>query len=116
MPAEGPIPSQASKPEGTVRLDQIVSAAGAGAKVLTTASSAAVLFGAVYLADCRVSAKGAEAVDRCYFTAMPLMGLGVGARGAFSLGFNTYNPALRKEEEHGAGRDEHGRFVKRDRG
>ena len=101
-----------------MKLDQVLGTAGAGAKVLTTASSLALVLGVVYLADCRFSSKtqGREAVDSCYFTAMPLMGLGAAGRGAFSLGYNTYNPALRKEEEHGSGRDEHGRFVKRDRG
>jgi hypothetical protein len=38
-------------------------------------------------------------VDRCYFTALPLMGVGIAGRGGFSAGYNTYNPALRKEDE-----------------
>ena len=61
--------------------------------------SAAMLAGLIYLVDCRVNAKGAEGIDRCYFTALPMMGIGIAGRGGFSAGYNTYNPALRKEEE-----------------
>jgi hypothetical protein len=40
-----------------------------------------------------------DQVDRCYFTALPLMGVGIAGRGGFSAGYNTYNPALRKEDD-----------------
>jgi len=100
-----------------VNLKPVWGVLGAGAKIASGASTAALVLGALYLADCRISARGMDQVDRCYFTAMPLMGIGVAGRGGFSLGYNTYNPALRKEDhEEGRGRDEHGRFVRRERG
>lgn len=81
-----------------MKLESIVAVLG-GTKVIATASSAAMLAGLIYLVDCRVNAKGAEGIDRCYFTALPMMGIGIAGRGGFSAGYNTYNPALRKEEE-----------------
>lgn len=100
-----------------MNFNTLLAALGGGAKIATTASSAAILLGAVYLVDCRITAKGMDAVDRCYFTALPLMGVGVAGRGGFNVGYNTYNPNLRKEEKEGrSDRDEHGRFVKKDRG
>lgn len=99
-----------------MNLNTLFAALGGGAKIITTASSAAIILGAVYLVDCRISTKTAEEIESCYFTAMPIMGIGITGRGAFAMGYNTYNPALRKEEELGErGRDEHGRFVKRNR-
>jgi hypothetical protein len=87
---------------------------GGGAKLLGTASGLAVLVGAVYLVDCRVSARGLDAIDRCYLSALPMMGLGAGTAGGFMAGFNTYNPALRPEDHPaGSDRDESGRFRKR---
>lgn len=114
-----------------MNLNTVLAALGGGAKVVTTASSAAILLGAIYLVDCRMSAKSTEAIDRCYFTAMPIMGIGVAGRGAFQVGYNTLNPSLHREEtvdrekkedrdkKEGGGRkddrDDHGRFVKKDR-
>jgi len=80
-------------------LQSVISLIGGGAQLLTTASSAAVLVGAIYLIDCRTSAKSSDAVDRCYFTALPMMGVGIAGRGGFAMGYNTLNPNLRKEEE-----------------
>ena len=77
----------------------IVSAIGGGAHLVSGAASAAVIVGSIYLVDCRISARGADQIDRCYFTALPLMGVGIAGRGGFSAGYNTYNPALRKEDE-----------------
>ena len=77
----------------------IVSAIGGGAQIVSGAASAAIIVGSIYLVDCRISARGADQVDRCYFTALPLMGVGIAGRGGFTAGFNTYNPALRKEDE-----------------
>jgi hypothetical protein len=101
-----------------MKLTTALAAMGGAGKLLTVASNLAIILGVVYLADCRFSSKtqSREAVDSCYFTAMPLMGLGVTGRGAYALGYNTYNPALRKEDEPATGRDEHGRFTKRERG
>lgn len=88
---------------------------GGGARLVSTASSLAVLVGAVYLVDCRLSARsgGLDAIDRCYLSALPMMGLGAGTAGGFMAGFNTFNPALRREDQPGGDRDEHGRFRKR---
>lgn len=96
-----------------MKLSGLLAAAfGGGAKIVGTASSLTVLVGAIYLIDCRVSAKGMDAIDRCYLSALPMMGLGVGVGGGFLAGYQTYNPALRPEEQ-GLERDEHGRFRKR---
>jgi hypothetical protein len=86
---------------------------GGGAKIIGTASSLTVLVGAIYLVDCRLSAKGLDAIDRCYLSALPMMGLGVGVGGGFIAGYQTYNPALRPEDQPGTERDEHGRFKRR---
>lgn len=96
-----------------MKLSGLLAAAfGGGAKIVGTASSLTVLVGAIYLVDCRVSAKGIDAIDRCYLSALPMMGLGVGVGGGFMAGYQTFNPALRPEDQ-GLERDEHGRFRKR---
>lgn len=83
-----------------MKVNQVLAAAlGGGAQILTTASSVAVIIGTIYLIDCRTSASGTEAIDRCYFTALPMMGVGIAGRGGFAIGYNTLNPALRKEDE-----------------
>jgi hypothetical protein len=82
-----------------MKLTDILGLIGGGAQILTTASTAAVIVGAIYLVDCRVAAKTSEAIDRCYFTALPMMGVGIAGRGGFSLGYNTFNPSLKREEE-----------------
>lgn len=91
----------------------LTTVASSSASLLQSASALAVLIGGIYLVDCRVSAKGSDAVDRCYFTALPLMGVGVAGRGGFSVGYNTLNPSLRQpeEEEH---RGERVRFGRKD--
>lgn len=86
-----------------MKLSAIVGAIGDGAQLLTTASSVAVIVGAAYLVDCRFAAKNSEAIDRCYFTALPMMGVGIAGRGGFAVGYNTLNPSLRKEEEQPRG-------------
>lgn len=96
-----------------MKLSGLLAAAfGGGAKIVGTASSLTVLVGAIYLVDCRLTARGMDAVDRCYLSALPMMGLGVGVGGGFMAGYQTYNPALRPEDQ-GLERDEHGRFRKR---
>ena len=82
-----------------MKLPALISAIGGGAQLVTGAASAAIIVGSIYLVDCRISARGADAIDRCYFTALPLMGVGIAGRGGFSAGYNTYNPTLRKEDE-----------------
>lgn len=74
----------------------IISALGATFK---TASNVALLAGTLYLIDCRMSDRSQEALDRCWMTALPIAGLGVAGRGGYALGYNTLNPALRKEDE-----------------
>jgi hypothetical protein len=86
-----------------MKLPAIISAIGGGAQLVTGAASAAIIVGTIYLIDCRISARGMDQVDRCYFTALPLMGVGIAGRGGFSAGYNTYNPALRKEDEEAKG-------------
>jgi hypothetical protein len=71
--------------------------AGAG-RALNTASSLAVMMGAVYLVDCRISVKQQSEIERCYFTAFPIMGIGAAGKGGFSIGYQTYNPSLRRED------------------
>ena len=86
-----------------MKLTTVLSAIGGGAQVVTGAASAAIIVGSIYLVDCRISARGADQVDRCYFTALPLMGVGIAGRGGFSVGYNTLNPALRKEDDKAGG-------------
>jgi hypothetical protein len=86
-----------------MKITTVLSAIGGGAQAISGACSAAIIVGGIYLIDCRISARGADQVDRCYFTALPLMGVGIAGRGGFSVGYNTLNPALRKEEEPKAG-------------
>lgn len=88
---------------------------GGGAKLVATASGLSVLVGAIYLADCRFTSrgKGPDAIDRCYLSALPMMGLGAGVGGGFAAGYRTYNPALRRPDDDGIERDDHGRFKKR---
>lgn len=96
-------------------LPSLLSVIGGGASVVKSASNVALIVGAIYLADCRINSKAQESVDRCYFTALPLMGIGVAGRGGFEVGFNTLNPALRRPEDEapaeGAKRDGKGRFT-----
>jgi len=88
-------------------------ALGSGAKLLGTASSLAIVMGGIYLVDCRMHSTGADSIDRCYLSALPMMGLGAGTAGGFMAGYRTYNPALRPDDgPTGADRDERGRFKK----
>lgn len=97
-----------------MKLDAILSALGVGAKVLNTASTLAIIVGAIYLVDCRTHATSNDSIDRCYLSALPMMGIGVAGRGGFSVGFNTYNPALRPEDTPPyTERQERGRFQRK---
>lgn len=88
-------------------------ALGSSAKLLGTASSLAIVVGAIYLVDCRFHSKPEDGIDRCYLSALPMMGIGAGAAGGFMAGYRTYNPALRPDDgPTGADRDERGRFRK----
>lgn len=81
---------------------------GTVATLIKSASTTAVVAGSLYLLDCRLSDRRPEAVDRCWMTALPIMGLGVAARGSYAVGFSTYNPSLRKPTRStSAGGDDH---------
>lgn len=73
-------------------------AASAFAAAFKTASSIALLAGIAYLVDCRLSNRGPDSMDRCWMTALPIAGIGAAGRGGFTLGYGTYNPALRPQE------------------
>jgi hypothetical protein len=68
-----------------------------GASLLT------LVMGAVYIVDCRYSAKSWDQSQACYLTGLPIMGVGGAAGGAFRVGFATYNPALREPIKGGRG-------------
>jgi hypothetical protein len=78
-----------------MKLTAILGTLAPAAAVIKAASTTAVVAGALYLVDCRLSDRRPEAVDRCWMTALPIMGLGATARGSFAVGYETYNPALR---------------------
>ena len=96
-----------------MKLTTILGAIGSGAGIFKAASNVALLAGALYLADCRLSNRGPEGMDRCWMTALPIAGIGAAGRGGFAAGYNTYNPALRPEDHANAERDESGRFKRR---
>lgn len=96
-----------------MKIASILGTIGAAATVFKTASSLAVVAGSLYLLDCRISNRGADSMDRCWMTALPIMGIGAAGRGGFTLGYGTFNPALRPEDQPGAERDESGRFKRR---
>jgi hypothetical protein len=96
-----------------MKLTTVLGAIGSGASLLKGASTAAVIFGAVYLADCRMTDHTPGARDRCYLQAGSFMGLGAMGRGGYALGYWSLNPALRPEDQPGTERDESGRFKRR---
>ena len=73
--------------------------------ILGSASLLSVLAGVVYIADCRSHAAGLDQIDRCYLTGLPIMGLGATGAGAFRVGYNTFNPALRRRDDEQSGPD-----------
>jgi hypothetical protein len=60
---------------------------------LMTAATLSVIAGGAYIIDCRRS--GGE-LDKCWLTGLPIAGLGAGVGGGFKIGFETFNPALRR--------------------
>lgn len=55
-----------------------------------------VIVGAIFTIDCRIMAgKDYSNAVQCYITGLPMMGLG----GAFTAGYNTFNPNLRPPNE-----------------
>ena len=69
---------------------------GAVASAVGTASLLAMMAGAAYIVDCRLSGGSA---DQCWLTGLPLMGIGAAGNGGFRTGYATYNPALRRPDE-----------------
>lgn len=82
-----------------MKLSTIAIGIGSAAKIMNSATSMAMLVGFLYLIDCRSAAKTSEMVDKCYFTAIPMMGIGIAGKGGFNVGYNTLNPLLRKEDQ-----------------
>lgn len=78
---------------------EILGIVGALGTAFKAASNVALLAATLYLVDCRLSDRSAEALDRCWMTALPIAGLGVAGRGGYALGYNTLNPALRRPED-----------------
>jgi hypothetical protein len=60
---------------------------------IMTAATLSVIAGGAYIVDCRRS--GGE-IDKCWLTGLPIAGLGAGVGGGFRVGFETYNPSLRR--------------------
>lgn len=58
-----------------------------------TAATLSVIAGGAYIIDCRRA--GGE-LDKCWLTGLPIAGLGGAAGGGFRVGFETFNPALRR--------------------
>jgi hypothetical protein len=97
-----------------MNLNSILGTIGSAATVFKAASNVALIAAALYLVDCRISNPGPKELDRCWMTALPIAGIGAAGRGGFSLGFGTFNPALRPDDgPTGTDRDEAGRFKRR---
>jgi hypothetical protein len=79
-------------------LKGIISALGASG-MIGTAGGAAMLLGSIYLIDCRITARSEEGVRACYSQAALLMTTGAGVGAGYVAGYNTLNPALKREED-----------------
>lgn len=67
---------------------------------LSTIFSATVMsaiVGGLFIVDCRVNNGGG--LKDCWMTGLPYMGIGAAGAGGYKLGFNTYNPALKRPED-----------------
>lgn len=72
-------------------------------QAIGNASLLMVVAGVSYLTDCRMAGGG---VDDCWFKALPVMGLGAGVRGAFSVGYATPNPNITTQQRRRAAQTE----------
>jgi len=83
-----------------ILLKALGSAAGGASQAMATGASMAAIMGAVYIVDCRITAgNNHEQATNCYFVGLPIMGIGVAGRSGYKVGFDTYNPALKRPEE-----------------
>jgi hypothetical protein len=66
-----------------------------------------VATGTGYLIDCRMhGGPGAENIDRCWLTALPIMGIGTAGAGAFRAGYLTPNPDITPKQRRQAAQTE----------
>lgn len=82
-----------------MKLQSIAGIATAGITLLRGATTATFLVGLMYLVDCRVNNRAPADIDRCWMTALPIMGIGGVSRGAFEVGLQS--PVPKKEEQVG---------------
>jgi hypothetical protein len=71
--------------------------------LIGNASLLMVLAGGGYLVDCRVDG---GSPDKCWLTALPIMGVGAAGRGAFQLGYVTPNPSITPRQRRQAAQTE----------
>jgi hypothetical protein len=60
-----------------------------------TGSLLSVVGGIGYIIDCRLSG---GSVQDCWLTGLPIAGIGATGGGAFTLGYETLNPRLKRDE------------------
>jgi hypothetical protein len=82
-----------------MKIQSIISVATAGAAIVKGATTATFLVGMIYLIDCRVSNRSASDIDRCWMTALPIMGIGGVGRSAFEVGLQSPVPTAKKEDQ-----------------
>jgi hypothetical protein len=62
-----------------------------------SASVLSAIVGGLFILDCRINNGGG--LKDCWMTGLPYMGIGAAGVGGYKLGFNTYNPALKRPED-----------------
>lgn len=82
-----------------MKMQSIISIATAGAAIVKGATTATFFIGLMYLIDCRVNSRPAADIDRCWMTALPIMGVGGVGRGAFEVGLHSPVPTAKKEDQ-----------------
>jgi hypothetical protein len=84
-----------------MKIQSIISIAAAGATMIKGATTATFLIGLMYLVDCRISNRKPADIDRCWMTALPIMGIGGVGRGAFEVGLQSPVPTAKREDQRG---------------